>query len=54
MFPREFVEWMVKDCWYNVIDNTYGMIVDGKDKIIGTLDELYYYWITEIIINENK
>ena len=49
MFPREFIEWLVQNCWYNEIDGKFG--VAGNDDLDSmTLDGIYLYWLTEIII----
>ena len=46
MFPREFLLWFVENCWYNEIDNMFGVV--GKHDVIYTLDDLYKYWRLEI------
>ena len=46
MFPREFIEWLVQNCWYNEIDGKFG--VAGNDDLDSmTLDGIYFYWLTE-------
>ena len=68
MLPIEFVEWLVfksqgnfkpKFELHKYWDGTINEWRSTFRKFTGlaweniTLDELYYYWITEIIINEN-
>ena len=51
MFPRDFVEWMVRDsCEYyeseeDAEENYYYSDMNGNNV---TLDGIYYYWLTEI------
>ena len=44
MFPRDFLLWLVKNCWHNEITDRYGII--GDDCPDMTLDEVYNAWLS--------
>ncbi len=53
MFPRKFVEWILftKSSIYPVEINKFW---NGRKDKYETLDELYFYWLTEIKNKDGK
>lgn len=47
MFPREFVEFIVSDCWVDTVTKMYGIIGNHEIKKY-TLDELYEHWLFNV------